>query len=141
MASLQSPMMAVAMVAIEPQQRVLKALHYIAPSSVFAYFLIATTISACTIQHLKGCTTGPRKVLVSLLSLVVISFLVESCILLTDTAFYAARYSSTDTNVSTVPRIYEPRRQGSHIMFADRKMIRFMHYSHCSSGQLLLRAL
>lgn len=108
MASLQSPMMAVEMAAREQQQRFLKALHYIAPASVLAYFLITTTISACTMQHLKGCATGPRKVLVSLVSLVLISFLVESCMLLTDTAINAASHSSTDTNVSTLPRIYKP---------------------------------
>lgn len=99
MASLRSPMMTMEVAATEQQQHFLKALHYIAPASVFAYFLITTTISACTVQHLKACGNGPRKVLVSLVSLVVLSFLVESCMLLTDTAVNGARHSSTDTNV------------------------------------------
>ena len=136
MASLQSPMMQVDMAAATRQQRFQQALHYIAPALVLGYFLIATAISACTLQNLKPRGTGPRKILVPLVCLVTISCLVESCMLLTDTATTAvndARHSSTDSNVSTFPR--EPRRQSSHTLVADQKLIRFTHSSHCSSGQ------
>ncbi|KAL9133811.1 MAG: hypothetical protein Q9175_005012, partial [Cornicularia normoerica] len=91
--------MAVEVAATPQQQRFLQCLHYIAPAWVLAYFLITTTISACTLQKLRACGIGPRKVLVSLVSLVVISFLVDSCMLLTDTAVNGARHSSTDSNV------------------------------------------
>lgn len=92
------------MIATEQQLGFLKALHYVAPALVLAYFLITTIISACTLQNLKACGTGPRKVLVSLVSLVVISFLVESCMLLADTLIGDSCHSSTDGNVSTFPR-------------------------------------
>ncbi|KAM0796010.1 hypothetical protein BDR22DRAFT_812779 [Usnea florida] len=81
------------------QQRFLQYLRYIVPAVVFAYFWIAKTISACTLQNLKASSTGPRKVLLLLASLLVFSFLVESCMLLIDTAFNGARYSSTDSNI------------------------------------------
>ena len=84
------------------QQRFLQYLRYIVPAAVLAYFLIARTISACTLQNLKASGTGPRKVLLPLASLVTVSFLVDSCMLLMDTAFNGARYSSTDSNVSSL---------------------------------------
>ena len=137
MPSLQSPMMAAEVAATEQQQPFLQMLHYLAPALILAYFLITTAISVCTLQHLRACGTGPRKVLASLISLVVISFLVESCMLVTDTAVNGARHSSTDSNVSIFPRAYERGRQGSHILFADCKLIRSMHCFHCLSGQSL----
>ena len=103
MASLQSPMMA-----LTQQQRFPQSLNYVAPALVLAYFLITSVISTCTLQKLKAGHTGPRKVLVSLVSLVVISFLAEACMLLTDTAVNGARHSSTDSNVSLSPHIYKP---------------------------------
>ena len=142
MASLQSPLMQVDMAAATRQQRFLQAPHYVAPALVLGYFLITTVISACTLQNLKPGSTGSRKLLVPLVCLVTISFLVESCMLLTDTATTAvndARHSSTDSNVSIFPR--EPRRQSSHTLVTDHKLIRFTHSSHCSSGQALPSAL
>ena len=142
MASLQSPILAVELAATtEQRQRFLQSLHYLGPALVLAYFLVSTSISACTLQNLKACGTGPRRLLVSLLSLVVASFLAESCMLLTDTAVNHARHSSTDTNVSACPWVCSFGRQRFHISFADRKLIRCMHYSHCLSGQLLLSVL
>ena len=78
----------------------LRSLHYVAPALVLVYFFITTTIGACTLRNLKGLGTGARKVLLSLASLVVISFLVESCMLLTNTLVNGARQSSADSNVS-----------------------------------------
>ncbi|CAD6570642.1 MAG: hypothetical protein ASARMPREDX12_003784 [Alectoria sarmentosa] len=92
-------MMALYMAATEQQQHFLQSLHYLAPALILIYFLIATTVSVCTLQNLKASGPGPRKVLVSLVSLLVISFLVESCMLLTDTAINGARHSSTESNV------------------------------------------
>lgn len=103
MVSLQSPMngtMTAVVAAAEQQQRFLQALHYIAPALVLAYFLVAATVSICTLQNLKASRSGPRRILVCLVSLIVVSFLVESCMLLTDTAVNGARHSSTDGNVS-----------------------------------------
>ncbi|KAL9070382.1 MAG: hypothetical protein Q9161_004941 [Pseudevernia consocians] len=91
--------MAAEVLATKQQQHFLQLLHYIAPALVLLYYLIATTISVCTLQNLKPGTTSPRRVLVSLVSLVVISYLVESCMLLTDTTINGARQSSTDSNV------------------------------------------
>ncbi len=120
MASLQSPMTAAEVAATKQQQPFLQLLHYVAPALVLAYFLITTTISVCTLQHLRAWGAGPRKVLTSLVSLVVISFLVESCMLLTDTAVNRARYSSTDSNVSIflVPRNVENRAPTSCLLTA-----------------------
>lgn len=80
--------------------RFVQIFRYVAPILVFGYFLISTTISTCTLQNLKAQGTGPRKVSVSLVCLVVISFVVDSCMLLTDTAVHGAHQSSTDSNVS-----------------------------------------
>lgn len=112
MASLQSPIMASEVLATKQQQHFLQLLHYIAPALVLGYYLIATMISVCTLQNQKPGGISPRRVLVSLVSLVVISYLVESCMLLTDTTINGARQSSTDSNVSISPRVYEPERQG-----------------------------
>ena len=87
------------------QQRVLQHLRYIVPATVLAYFWIARIISACTLQNLKASSTGPRKILLPLASLVMVSFLVDSSMLLMDTAFNDARYSSTDSNVSSRPSV------------------------------------
>lgn len=129
--------MAVEVAATNQQPRFLQSLHYLAPALVLAYFLIATAISICTLQNLKASRTGPRKILLSLLSLVVISFMVEACMLLTDTAVNGADHSSTDSNVSFLPRIYKSGSQSSLGVIADRESIRFMRYSRYSSGQFL----
>ena len=104
MASLQSPMMAVEMAATKQQlEGFLQSLRYLAPVIILGYFLASSTISICTLQNLKACGTAPRKVLIMLVCMVVISFLVESCMLVTDTAINSARHSSTDSNVSVLP--------------------------------------
>ena len=100
MASLQTPIMLIEMAAARQQQRFLQALHYLAPASVLGYFLITTAISACKLQNLKASGTGPRKVVIPLAYLVVVSFLVESCMLIIDTAISGACHSSRDSIVS-----------------------------------------
>ena len=104
MASLQSPIMPMEMAAAREQQRFLQVLHYLAPASVLGYFLIATAISACKLQNLKASGTGPRKVVIPLLCLVVVSFLVESCMLIIDTALSGAGHFSRDSIVSVILR-------------------------------------
>ena len=138
MASSQSPMMAAEEDPNSQQQRFLQHLRYIVPATVLAYFWIARIISACTLQNLKASSTGPRKLLLPLASLVVVSFFVDSCMLLLDTAFNGARYSSTSSNVSSPPPLNKYGGQGSHISFADRTLIRSTLFSHCSFGQSLL---
>ena len=137
MASLQSPIMAMEVTAVNQQQRFLQSLHYFAPALILAYFLITTAISICTLQNLKACRTDPRKALLSLLSLVVFSFLVEACMLLTDTAVNGAHHSSNDSNVSCLPWIYKYGSQSSFKVIADHESIRLMRYSRYSSGQFL----
>lgn len=132
MASLQSPMMPVEIAAAGQQQRFLQALHYFAPALVLGYFSITSAISSCTLHNLKASGTGSRKVLISLVCVVLLSFLVDCCILLVDTALNGARHSHTDRNVSIFPS--PPWRAGSCIPFADHKPIRSMLCSHCSSG-------
>ena len=90
--------------AARQQQRFLQALHYLAPASILGYFLITTAISACKLQNLKASGTGPRKVVIPLVCLVVVSFLVESCMLIIDTAISGACHSSRDSIVSFLPR-------------------------------------
>lgn len=109
MASLQLPMMPVEIAAAGQQQRFLQALHYTAPVLVLGYFLITSTISACTLHNLKASGTGSRKVLISLVCVVVLSFLVDSCMLLADTALNGSRHSPGDSNVSIL--LHRPGRQ------------------------------
>ena len=104
MASLQSPIMPKDMAAARQQQRFLQALHYLAPVLILGYFLITTAVSACKLQNLKASGTGPRKVVIPFVCLVVVSFLVESCMLIIDTAIGGACHSSTDSIVSLFPR-------------------------------------
>lgn len=110
MGSFQTPMMAVRVAAREQQQRFPTILHYLAPALVLAYFMLAVSVSTCTLQNLKTRRAGPRKVLVCLVSLIVVSFLVESCMLLADSVVGGARHSSTHGNVSAFPNIYKLRR-------------------------------
>ena len=104
MASLQSPIMPIEMTAARQQQRFLQALHYLAPALVLGYFLITTAVSACRLQNLKASRTGPRKVVIPLVCLVVVSFLLESCMLIIDTAVTGACHSSRDSIVSLFSR-------------------------------------
>ena len=138
MATSQLPMMAAEEDPTSPQQRFLHSLHYVVPATVFAYYVIARIISACTLQNLRVSSTGPRKVLLLLASLVMVSFLIESGMLLTDTAINDARYSSKDSNVSSPHPVNKHRSQGSQVWFADRKLLRFTLCSHCSFGLSLL---
>lgn len=80
----------------------LELLHYLSPVAVFAYYLLATTVSVCTLQSLNVSTTGPRKFILCFVSLVLLSYVLEACMLLTDTLANHALFSSTDTNVSWI---------------------------------------
>lgn len=109
------------------QQRFLQALHYLAPAFVLGYFLITTAISACKLQNLKASGTGPRKIVIPLVCLVTAFFLVESCMLIFDTAISGAYHSSRDTIVSLFLRrpgtqdlasiLLTTRRSGLYIIF------------------------
>lgn len=81
----------------------LRILHYLSPIAVLAYFMLAGIVSFCTLQSLKASGVGPRKAILWLMSLVLLSYVVEACMLLTDTLANHARHSTTGTNVSWLP--------------------------------------
>lgn len=78
----------------------LSILHYLSPIVIISFYLLAATVSICTLQSLKASRIGPRQLLLWLMSSVLVSYIVEACMLLTDTMTNDARFSSTDSNVS-----------------------------------------
>ena len=75
-------------------------LYYIVPATVLTYYILASTISTCTLQNMKS-NTGkmPFKVLLWLMVLVMLSFGAEALMLIVDTIGNEAHYSSTASNV------------------------------------------
>lgn len=84
-----------------PMLHALAVMHYLSPAVVLAYYLIAATVSACALHKPKAAGSGLRGVVLCLVSLVLLSYFVEACMLLTDTLTNYARFSSTDDNVSS----------------------------------------
>lgn len=102
MPSYQSPIMAGGEAEADRLRHGLEILHYLSPVAVFAYYLLAVTVSVCTLQNLNVSTTGPRKFVLWFVSLVLLSYVLEACMLLTDTLANHAHFSSTDANVSWI---------------------------------------
>ncbi|KAL2046293.1 hypothetical protein N7G274_001740 [Stereocaulon virgatum] len=75
-------------------------LHYAVPAIVLVYYVLAITVSILTLQNLKFPNRkAPRKVLPQLVAFVLLSYVVEAALLLTETFANGGLYSSTDTNV------------------------------------------
>lgn len=75
-------------------------LHYIVPTTVLTYYILASMISTCTLQNMKARPgKTPFKALLWLMILVVLSFGIEALMLIVDTIDNEARYSSTASNV------------------------------------------
>lgn len=101
MSSQQTSIMEAGVTDARPMLRALAVLHYLSPAVVLAYYLIAATVSACALHKPKVSRPGPRKVVLWLVSLVLSSYFVEACMLLTDTLTNHAGFSSTDKNVGS----------------------------------------
>ncbi len=99
----QSPIMVGGEAEADRLRHSLQILHYFAPIAVFAYYQLAATVSVFTLQNLKVSTPGPRKLVLCFMSLVLLSYVLEACMLVTDTVAKHAHFSSTDTNVSCTP--------------------------------------
>jgi len=84
----------------DPLRYVLQMLHYFSPIAVIAYYMVAAVVSVCTLQNLKISSTGPPKSIFCFMSLVLLSYVLEACMLVADTLGNHAHFSSTDTNVS-----------------------------------------
>ena len=78
-------------------------LYCLVPATVLTYYILASTISTCTLQNLKAhAGKTPFKVLLWLMILVLMSFVVEALMLVVDTIDNGARYSSTASNVKSL---------------------------------------
>ena len=84
-------------------------LYYLVPATVLTYYILASTISTCTLQNMKAHPgKTPFKVLLWLMILVLLSFVVEALMLIIDTIDDGARYSSTASNVKTLLSSHRP---------------------------------
>ena len=98
--------------AIDKPQDLRHILSYTVPGIVLAYYILALTISVLTLQNLKAQDRKtPCKVLLWLIALVLLSYIIEAGLLLTDTFANEALNSSTDCNVSPLLHtLYEVKR-------------------------------
>ena len=112
MVPVQSPIMTAHMTAIDKPQHLRHILSYTVPGTVLAYYILALTISVLTLQNLKAQDRKtPCKVLLWLIALVLLSYIIEAGLLLTDTFANEALNSSTDCNVSPLfHTLYEVNR-------------------------------
>ena len=100
MASSQSLVNTTDMATSTGLHRMRNVLYYIVPATVLTYYVLASTISTCTLQNMKAHTGKmPFKVLLWLMILVMLSFGAEALMLTVDTIGNEARYSSTASNV------------------------------------------
>lgn len=84
----------------EHSRLALEVLHYIFPLIVLGYFLVATSISICTLQSLKSQPRKiPRKPWLILQGFIFGLYLAEGLMLLSNTIFQDASSSSKDANV------------------------------------------
>ena len=95
--------MDIEMTAFHGIQQALRVLHYLSPTLVIAYYVLAVAISICTLQSQKNSRSSPRKALIGLSCLVLLSYGVEACMLIVDTFASNSRYSTTASNVSKDP--------------------------------------
>lgn len=94
--------MAAKMAVSHELQHALHVVHYVSPAAIIAYYVLAVTVSTCTLQNLKT-RTSPRKILIGFTCMILLSYAVEACMLLIDTLANHGQFSSTDSNVSEVP--------------------------------------
>jgi phosphatidylserine synthase len=81
-------------------------LHYTVPATVLVYYVVAVTVSILTLQNLRFPNRKtPRKVLPQLVAFVLLSYVVEAALFLTETFANGVLHSSTDSNVSLLPHI------------------------------------
>ena len=81
-------------------QRALQIIHYVSPAAILAYYLLAKLVSTCTLHNLKASRTCNSKALSRLTWVILLSYMIESGVLLTDTAVGLGKFSSVDSNVS-----------------------------------------
>ncbi|MCJ1431415.1 hypothetical protein MMC27_000768 [Xylographa pallens] len=78
---------------------VVELLHYATPFVVFFYYLIDTVIGLCTLR--PGVVEGrnPRATVLGLMSVVIVTYICEEGIILSQLSFRANRLATTDSNV------------------------------------------
>ena len=100
MAYSQSPMITMSMAPSNGLDHIRNVLYYLVPTTVFIYYILASTISTFTLQNMKALPyETPFKLLLWLMILVALSFGFEALMLVVDTISNEARYSSTSGNV------------------------------------------
>ena len=82
---------------------VLRVLHYIFPTIILAYYLVAQSVSICTLQSLRcsGRQTNRKPILVLQVTVLAL-YAIEASMLTLDTLLNNASNSSRDSNVSNL---------------------------------------
>lgn len=76
-------------------------LHYLSPALVLLYFAVAAAISICTLQTLgNNGRKAPRKTILSVMLVIMLSYVSEALMLVVDTFTSEMRRTTTDGNVS-----------------------------------------
>ncbi|KAL6718941.1 hypothetical protein ACLMJK_003176 [Lecanora helva] len=78
-----------------------KALHivyYLSPILLISYYIIAVAVSVCTLQNLKSPRNSPRKILLALTCMVLLSYFAEDCMLVVDAFKNNGYHYSTASN-------------------------------------------
>ncbi len=85
---------------MQQMQYAIQVLHYAGPPVVLLYYLIAATISVCTLQSLKKPNERkPQKLAIHFMFFTMITYLGEASMLVFDTFNGETRRSTTDSNV------------------------------------------
>ncbi len=86
---------------VQQMQYANRVLHYTTPSLILLYYLVAATVSVCTLQSLKRPDEKkPRKPAIYVMLSIMIIYLGEASMLVFDTFNSQSRRSTTDSNVS-----------------------------------------
>ncbi len=86
---------------VQQMQYANRVLHYTAPSLILLYYLVATTVSICTLQSLKRPDEKKsRNPAIYVVLSIMITYLGEASMLVFDTFNSQPRRSTTDSNVS-----------------------------------------
>ncbi len=89
---------------IQQMQYVIQVLHYTGPSVVLLYYLVAATVSVCTLQSLKKPNQRkPQTLAIYFMLFTMMTYIGEASMLVFDTFNSQPRRSTTDSNVCIPP--------------------------------------
>lgn len=85
---------------IQQVQYAIQVLHYTGPSIVLLYYLVAATVSVCTLQSLKKPDQRKPQILaIYFMLFIMMTYIGEASMLVFDTFNSQPRRSTTDSNV------------------------------------------